>query len=141
MCFSLISRLIGQITAPMRQTPSQISSFSRYLVRQQQHPVAFADAVALEIGGDVGGDLIELTEGDTRSPVEIDDRGLLRIARAVFRQQIGHRLIRNAELMIAEYVCHGRLPVFLLLDCVVGWNAAMPRRPLSRLRVREGAHT
>ena len=30
ICFSLISVLNGQITAPMRQTPSQISSFSRF---------------------------------------------------------------------------------------------------------------
>ncbi len=90
----------------MRQTPSQISSFSRILVRQQQHAAAFADAAALERGADVGHDLVERAEADARASIEIDDRGLVRIARAIIRQQIGDRLIRDAELMIAEYVCH-----------------------------------
>ena len=64
MCFWLISMLIGQITAPMRQTPSQISSFSRFSSDKQQHPAALMDAAAFQVGGDISGDLIERAEAD-----------------------------------------------------------------------------
>ena len=53
ICFSLISRLNGQITAPIRQTPNQISSFSRHSSDSTRTRLPFADALALEIGRDV----------------------------------------------------------------------------------------
>ena len=103
----LSSIFSGQMTAPRRQVPSQIRSFSRHSSESSSTRLPLPTPRSFRNAGNVGDELIEFAETDRRLLVEIDDRGLARIARrGTLRQQLGDRPVRQPKLVISENIRH-----------------------------------
>jgi len=84
--------------------------FFETFIGEQQNAAALCYSLTLEKSRDVDRYLVEFAECDRGLLIEIDDRDFTRIARLVFGEQLGNRLVRNTKLMVSENARHTDLP-------------------------------